>query len=172
MSLRRADVGGQVDIVKAGRCDAAFDGPLQQVSVVLQLAVSGFVRRSADAFGGIDGFAAFLAVTELGCQPLNGVVELVDVVEGRYCDVSALFAFWVVAEVPHDPALNAVIVGIYRRRYCSLMRCVPGRQQDSLELRRSVCRLPSPHRVVHLVVVECADREALLLSLTAHAVQE
>jgi hypothetical protein len=139
MSLRRADVGGQVDIVKAGRCDAAFDGPLQQVSVVLQLAVSGFVRRSADAFGGIDGFAAFLAVTELGCQPLNGVVELVDVVEGRYC---------------------------------SLMRCVPGRQQDSLELRRSVCRLPSPHRVVHLVVVECADREALLLSLTAHAVQE
>ena len=161
MSLCRSDVGGQLDIVKARRCDTAFDGPLHHVSVVLQPVVAGFVRRSADVFPVIDGLAAIFALTKLSCQPLDSFVELVDIVEGRNHDVPALLAFWVVAEVPHDPALNAVVVGIYRRHSRSLMK-------DSLEGRR----LPPAHSRVHLVLLECADRKALLTSLTAHAVQK
>ncbi len=65
MSLCRFDVGGQLDIVKARRCDTAFDGPLHHVSVVLQPVVTGFVRSSADVFTVIDGFAAVFALTKL-----------------------------------------------------------------------------------------------------------
>jgi hypothetical protein len=77
--------------------------------------MTGLVWLSAYAFGAVDGFSAIFAVTKLSGSLVDIGVKLVEVVEGRYHDVSALFAFGVVAEMPHDPALNAVVVGIYRR---------------------------------------------------------
>ena len=66
-------------------------------------------------FGGVDGLAPFSAVAKFTRPLLDICVELVDVVEGRDHNVSALPAIRVVAVMPHDPALDAVVIGINRR---------------------------------------------------------
>jgi hypothetical protein len=71
-------------------------------------------------FGGIDVFTALLASTEARRPLLDIGVQLVPVVESSHHNVPALAPIRVIAEVPNDPATDAVVVRIHPSHGCSI----------------------------------------------------
>jgi hypothetical protein len=71
------------------------------------------MRNPGYAFSRVYVITAFVACAKLWCSLLDVGVKLLGIVERGHHDMSALSPIRVIAIVPNDPAIDAVIIWIH-----------------------------------------------------------